>query len=94
MAFDLKKNALKMVLPMVTDFLPQLDPAIDDYKKSWVEKRPLLPGEDIVCIIFSVKGRTLLTVAVIDENNAVIQQLKTMSFSDFVTELIEAFKNS
>ncbi|MEI6435235.1 MAG: hypothetical protein WCP32_10350 [Bacteroidota bacterium] len=94
MGFDLKKSAIKAVLPMVTDFLPTLDGAVDDYRKSWIEKRPLLQGEDVVCVLFFEKSKMHITVAVINEENKIIEQLQTMLFSDFVTNLINAFKNS
>ncbi len=94
MGFDFKKQAIKAMLPMVTDFLPQLDPAVDDYRKSWIAKRPLEPGEDIVCVLFFENERMHITVAVINEKNTIIEQLQTMLFSEFVTELINVFKNS
>jgi len=94
MAFDLKKAAIKAVLPMVTDFLPMLDGAVDDYRKSWIQKRPLEPGEDIVCVLFFLDGKMYITISVLDADNKLIEQLQTMLFADFVKTLLEAFKNS
>ena len=94
MSFSLKKSAIKAILPIVTDFLPVLDPAVDEYRKSWIEKRPILPGEDIVCVLFFENGKMNITVTVIDGDNRIIEQLQTMLFSEFVTQLIDVFKNS
>ena len=94
MAFDFKKASIKAVLPMVTDFLPMLDGAVGDYRESWKEKRPLLPGEDIVCTLFFYEAKMYISVVVIDADNKIIDKLQTMLFSDFVINLIEVFKNS
>lgn len=94
MAFDIKKSAIKALLPMVTEYLPMLDPAVEDYRKSWIEKRPLLQGEDIVCVLFFKDQRMFITVAVINAQNAIIEQLETLLFADFVTNLLNIFKNS
>ena len=79
---------------MVTDFLPMLDGAVGDYRESWKEKRPLLAGEDIVCILFFYESKMYISVVVIDSENKVIEKLNTMLFSEFVLNLIEVFKNS
>lgn len=92
--FDLKKAGIKAVLPMITDFLPMLDEAVGSYRMEWIQKRPLNPGEDIVCVLFFKDSKMWITVAVINAENTVIEQLQTMLFADFVTKLIDTFKNS
>ncbi len=79
---------------MVIEFLPKLDEAVNEYRLSWIEKRPLLAGEDIVCILFFYESKMYISVVVIDSENKVIEKLNTMLFSEFVLNLIEVFKNS
>lgn len=92
MAFDIKKAAIKSLLPMVIDFLPILDKAIEDYKKDWGKKVSLQEGEDVVGILFSSEGKTYINICVMDPDNKVKQQLSVMLFSEFVNTLISEFK--
>jgi hypothetical protein len=91
---DFKKMAIKAVLPLLDDFLPKIDGAVEDYRLSWIEKRPLAPGEDVVCVLFMKEKRMYISVVVISEDNRIIEQLETLLFSDFVQKLVEEFKNS
>ena len=83
-----------MLLPMVEDFLPQMDGFIDNYFKSWKEKEPLQPGEDIIVALFVSEGQGHVTISVMDEKNCMKKQIITMPFTQFVITLLEAFKNS
>ena len=94
MSFSLKKSAIKAVLPMVTEYLPMLDPAVEEYRKSWIEKRPLLDKEYIVCVLFFLDKKMYISVVVINADNQIIQQLQTLLFSEFVTQLLDVFKNT
>ena len=79
---------------MVTEYLPMLDPAVEEYRKSWIEKRPLLDKEDIVCVLFFLDKKMYISVVVINADNQIIQQLQTLLFSEFVTQLLDVFKNT
>jgi hypothetical protein len=93
MAFDLKRAAIKAALPIVKDFLPMFDPAIADYRQSWIDRHKLETGEDIACMIFQKEGITYITFCVLTSENYVRAQLETMSFNDFVIKLIDTYKN-
>lgn len=94
MGFDLKKAAIKSLLPMVEDFLPMLDQAIEDYRNEWAAKISLQEGDDVVAILFSREKRTYINICVLSADDQVKQQLVVMLFSDFVMKLIAEFKKS
>jgi hypothetical protein len=92
MGFDLKKAALKQLLPMAIDLLPMLDNAIEDYRNEWAAKEQLEPGEDIVGVLFTAKKVTHINICVLSSDNAIKKQLVVMPFSEFVMKLVQEFK--
>lgn len=79
---------------MVIDFLPMLDQAIEDYRNEWAAKEQLLPGEDIVGVLFSAKKVTYINICVLTPENSIKKQLVVMPFSEFVMKLISEFKKA
>ena len=94
MGFDIKKAKIKSLLPMVIDFLPMLDQAVEDFKNEWAKKSELLPGEDIVGVLFSQDHKTYITIGILSAENHIRKELTVMLFSDFVMKLISEFKKA
>jgi hypothetical protein len=94
MSFDIKKSAIKLLLPTVIDFLPVLDQAIDDYRNEWAKKVSIEDGEDVVGILFSKDKKTYINICVLTPDNKVKTELISMLFSDFVIKIIDEFKKS
>jgi len=94
MSFNIKKAAIKSLLPMVIDFLPVLDSASKDYCDQWAKRLNIEPGEQITGMLFNAEGKMYITICVLSADNFIKKQVETLTFSDFVIKLINEFKKS
>lgn len=90
-----KRMMIRKLIPLVSEYLPLLDPAIQEYKDSvkFAEKDNLAPGDDVVAIIYTHDSVTRITVAVLNAKNVVVRQIHDMTFAEFISMIFSSIKS-